>query len=95
MYSVWTKHLKEEKKQEQFKNSVLGSKQVLDRAVEILKVEEEKLTREEIDPKNYGSGYAYYQAHLNGVRSGLRKAQDLLNLDQQNKGIIKLNDQFN
>lgn len=87
MYTMWTKHLKDAGKIEQFKNSVFGSRQVLDRAVDILKEYEEGVTKEELDPNNYNAGFAYYQAYLNGLRAGLRKSQDLLNLETQTKGI--------
>ncbi len=86
MYSVWTKHLEDDKK-ESFKNSIKGSKIVLDRAVEILKEEENNIIQVELNHKIYDSpNWDYKIAHDNGFRAGLRTAMKLLNLDQQIKG---------
>lgn len=87
MYSVWTKHLNDEEKKEQFKNSILGSKQVLDRAVEILQEEEDAIVLAELNHKIYDlPNWDYRQAHDNGFKAGLRTARKLLTLDKQNKG---------
>jgi hypothetical protein len=85
MYSVWTKHLKDEQK-EQFNNSILGSKAVLDRAVAILKEEESQLNKAELNHKIYDlPNWDYRIAHDNGFKAALQVAIKLLDLDQQTK----------
>ncbi len=82
MISAWTKHLKEEEK-ERFRNSVLGSKVVLDRLQEILKEMEDDQNRIERDSRIYDTpNWDYKIAHLNGFRDCLTKVSKLINLDQ-------------
>lgn len=86
MFSVWTKHLDKEHK-EQFENSIKGSKAVLDRAVQILKEEDERLYQVEMSHKIYElPNWDYRIAHDNGFRAGVRTAIKLLDLDQQKQG---------
>lgn len=86
MFSVWTKHLNDEQK-EQFENSLKGSKPVLDRAVAILKEEYERLNQVEMSHKIYElPNWDYRIAHDNGFRAGITTAMKLLDLDQQKQG---------
>lgn len=86
MLTVWTKHLSDATKADNFKKTVQSSKPVLDRAVEILNEEENQLVLEELNHSNYYiPGWDHRQAHINGMRTGYRKAIQLLNLDQGNK----------
>jgi hypothetical protein len=77
--SDWTKNLKAEEK-ERFKNSVYGSKLVLDRLDELLLEYEHDLEKGEID---YNSpNWDYRQADANGYRRCLKKIRTLITLDQ-------------
>lgn len=86
MISAWTKHLKDEAEKERFRNSVLGSKVVLDRLQEIfneIKTEQDQIER---SPNMYDlPNWDYRQAHLNGFKDCLLKVQRIINLDQQEK----------
>lgn len=87
MYTVWTKHLKDEEVKKQFESSLLGSRVVLERAVQILKEEDDSLTKAELNHKIYDlPNWDYRTAHDNGFKAGLRTAMKLLDLDQQTKG---------
>ena len=81
MISAWTKHLADPKDKEQFKNSILGSKTVLNRLSALLNEEENDLIQTENDYDNLN--WAYRQADINGYRRCLRKIQKLINLDHK------------
>lgn len=78
----WTKHLKTEKQQEEFRQLLLSSRQVLGRLYDLLEEKEESLTKEEISPENYDAGYPFRQAHQNGRRHELTKLIKLLEFTQ-------------
>ena len=80
MISDWTKHLKAEEK-ERFRNSVYGSKTVLDRLDDLLSEYEQDLEKTEVD---YNSpNWDYRQADANGYRRCLKKIKQLITLDQE------------
>ncbi len=84
MNIYWTKNLRTPEEKEKFQNSVLGSKLVLERLVQILNEEEAELDRSEASTSQYDSpSWSSLQAHRNGDRSRLRWMKALLNLDQQ------------
>lgn len=84
MISAWTKHLKSEEDKERFRNSVLGSKYVLERLADILVGMEKEQDAIERNPQLYDlPNWDYRQAHLNGFRQCLNKINLLINLDQQ------------
>lgn len=84
MYSVWTKNIHTAEEKEQFKNSLRGSKWVLDRQHEILIELETALDRAETNPKTYDlPNWDYRQAHNNGYRQCLNLIKNLINLDQK------------
>lgn len=84
MYSVWTKHLTDDKEKERFASTVQGSKVLLDRLTDILTEMETQLDRFELDPANYDiANWSYKQADANGSRRILRKIKNLIDLDQQ------------
>ena len=84
MISAWTKHLKSEEEKTRFKNSVLGSKVVLERLSDILKEIEADQDNIERNPLMYDKpNWDYRQAHLNGYRQCLKTINFILNLDQQ------------
>ena len=79
MISDWTKHLKDADKT-RFKNSIYGSKAVLERLDDLLTEYEKDLVRTEVD---YNSpNWDYRQADANGYRRCLQKIKTLINLDQ-------------
>lgn len=85
MISAWTKHLKDEQEKDRFRNSVLGSKVVLDRLLEIINEMETDQDRIERDSRIYDTpNWDYKQAHLNGFRDCLNKVSKIItiNLDQ-------------
>ena len=84
MMTLWTNHLKTPELKESFANSVIGSKQVLDRLSQILRQEDEEITRTELSVSEYDNpNWSHKQAFKNGQRSVYRKLQLLTNLDQQ------------
>lgn len=84
MYSVWTKHLKEEEAKERFRNSVLGSKNVLERLDQILDEMDKDIQTQELNTKIYDiPNWDYRQAHTNGMRSQIKMMKRLINLDQK------------
>jgi hypothetical protein len=86
MYTKWTQHLKDEEEKARFENTILSSKKVLDRLIQILDEEEQALDRSELDIKSFDHpGWAYKQAFKNGYRSSLGVLKKLIDLDQQKK----------
>lgn len=86
MISAWTRHLKNEEEKERFKNTVLGSKEVLDRLQELLNEIEGELTNTELSTKVYAvPNWDYMQADINGSRRILRTVSKIINLDQKDK----------
>jgi hypothetical protein len=81
MISAWTKHLSDPKDKEQFRNSVLGSKTVLNRLKALLDEEEADLIKAENDYTN--PNWDYRQADANGYRRCIRKIQKIINLDHK------------
>jgi hypothetical protein len=79
MISAWTKHLSDPKDKEQFKNSILGSKSVLNRLKALLDEQEAELIKNENDYDN--PNWAYRQADVNGYRRCLRSITTLITLD--------------
>jgi hypothetical protein len=86
MISAWTKHLKSEEDKERFRNSVRGSKSVLDRQLDILKEMQEEVEALELTPKIYDiPNWEHRQADMNGYKRCLKQVSKLINLDQQDK----------
>lgn len=86
MISAWTKHLKDEEKQ-RFKNSILGSKEVLDRLSQLIDELKQEADTIELDPKIYGlPNWDYRQADLNGYKRALKTITKIITLDQKDNG---------
>jgi len=84
MISAWTKHIKDEVDKERFRNSVLGSKLVLQRLQELLNEIKEDVDNTELNVKIYDSpNWDHKQAHLNGFKEALKKVSKIINLDQK------------
>ena len=84
MYSIWTKHCKDDTEKEKVQKSIQGSKKTLDILHKILVEMESDLDRAEINPRTYEiPNWDYRQAHNNGYRQCLTTIMKLVNLDQQ------------
>ena len=78
MYTDWTKNLKNQEDKDRFENSLIGSKIVMDRLVELIDEYEKSLTRSETDVRTFETpGWAYKQAYKNGYRACLQKMKEL------------------
>lgn len=86
MISAWTKHISDEQEKEQFRNSVLGSKQVLRRLQALLNEMKEDADSTELNTKIYDMpNWDYRQADTNGYKRCLKHISKLINLDQEEK----------
>lgn len=84
MISAWTDHLKTEEEKKQFRDVLSGSSLILDRLIELLKRDQEGLSKKEVSAKVYDNpNWAYRQAHANGYNACLNAYLTLLNLDQK------------
>lgn len=85
MISAWTSHLKTEEEKEAFRNEVLGSRRVLQRLEQLMKIEEDGLDQSELNTKIYDiPNWDYRQADMNGCRRMIRTVRKIVNLDQGN-----------
>lgn len=83
MISAWTKHLPEEEK-DRFKNSVLGSKLVLNRLQALINEMKEDAERTELDTRVYDiPNWDYRQADTNGFKRALKLVSKIINLDPE------------
>lgn len=84
MLTVWTKNLRTQQEKDNFNNTLLGSRPVLERLYELLNEKEVDLDRSERSLKAYDNpNWAYQQAHKNGCASMLSSIKELINLDHQ------------
>ena len=84
MYSIWTQHLKTAEEKERFKNTLLGSKEVLSRLYDILEEKDKEQLRSELSISAYDNpNWAYRQAHLNGRSYVTASIKNLINLDHK------------
>ena len=84
MQSAWTKNLRTQEEKDRFQNTLLGSKEILNRLAELLKEKETELDRSEKSLETYANpSWAYKQAHLNGYAAALSYINKLINLDHQ------------
>lgn len=75
----WTKHLRTEAERKEFSALVLNDRIVLDRLSAIVEEKLSGLQSREVSATEYDSpSWAYKQAHLNGVKSGLTAILKLL-----------------
>jgi hypothetical protein len=82
MITKWFSNLASEDEKDNFVGAVVGSKPVLDRLLDILKEEEDRLDRSEMDPRVYDlANWEYRQAHKNGFRSCLNLVYKIINID--------------
>lgn len=84
MIAQWTSNLSSQAEADAFKNEVLGSRRVLKRLQELLKIEEDGLDQAELNTKIYDiPNWDYRQADMNGCRRMLRTINKIINLDQE------------
>lgn len=83
MQLVWTKNIKDPEAKVRFENSLVGSRQVLDRLKEILsEIETTDLDRSEMEPKSYESpSWAFRQAHKNGFRQAIHLIDKIITIE--------------
>jgi hypothetical protein len=84
MYSIWTRHVKPEDK-EQFEKSLRHNRWVLECLTGVLNQLEDETASVELNPKVYDTtpNWAYKQADLNGYRRCLKQIKRLINLDHK------------
>ena len=76
---VWTKHLKDQKKKQDFELALRNDTLVLGRLQEILEERFKDLEYQEMKMEDYHNpSWAYKQAHQNGYKAGLNFVKDLL-----------------
>lgn len=84
MITKWTDNLKTDEEKARFKNSVLGSKAVLERLDDILNEMKEDSDNKERNTKTYEiPNWDYRQAHINGFMDCLHKVRFIINLDHE------------
>lgn len=75
----WTSNLSDPEEKRQFEQSILGSRIVLERLLQILLENEEMAQANECSIKDFeDAAWAYKQAFRNGVRSTSKSLQELL-----------------
>ena len=86
MITLWTSHLTDPEEQQRFKQTVLGSKSVLNRLKEILEARIKAIDSIETNPIIYDSAsWAAKQAHYNGSKAELRAVIKAITLDQEHQ----------
>ena len=84
MYSAWTKHIKEEKDKEIFRNRVLSSKTVLHRLDQIIEEQELDLIDSSTSLKSFDNpNWALKQAYIQGYITRGKSIRNFINLDQK------------
>jgi hypothetical protein len=84
MFTIWTKHLKDDEQISQFENTVHSSKTVLDRLKTLIEEDEKAQMASELDPTGFNTpNWTEKQASRIGYRACLAKYKKLVDLDQQ------------
>lgn len=84
MYSAWTKHLKEEKDKESFRNRVLSTKEVLRRLDQIIDEQETELTDSSTSLKSFDNpNWALKQAYIQGYIARGKSIRNFIDLDSK------------
>lgn len=84
MKTVWTTHLKDEKEIERFKNSLLGSKYLFERELEIINDRLKAIDTIDTSVEKYKQpGWDAIQAHYNGEKAALKWVRELITLDNR------------
>ena len=84
MRVIWTQHIKDEKKKEDFRQLLKNSTQVLGRLRMILDEEEKGLDTQETTSKDFDNpNWQFKQAFRNGDRARLRQIRNLIDLTEK------------
>lgn len=84
MNTIWTKNLKTEEEKQQFQNTLLGSRLVLERLSDILKEKAESLDRSSLTLSSFDNpNWASKEAYKNGYASCIHNLLQLINLDHK------------
>lgn len=84
MYTKWTSHISSDKDKELFQNRVLGSKDVLDRILDILHEDLKSLETIETSLSSLDQpNWALRQAYITGDKNRLKTIIKLVDLNQQ------------
>lgn len=76
---IWTQHLKDQDKKDNFEQALRNDTLVLGRLQEILDIKIEELESQETKLEDYENpSWAAKQAHRNGYKAGLKFVEDLL-----------------
>lgn len=84
MYSAWTKHIKDEKDKENFRNRVLSAKEVLRRLDQIIEEQEQDLTDSSSSIKSFDNpNWALKQAYIQGYNARGKSIRNFIDLDHK------------
>lgn len=84
MFTRWTEHLQDSEDKETFLRDLLASRRVVERIYQMIKEDDERLSRTELSQKAYDTpNWDYRQAHKNGRREYIHEMLTLTNLDKQ------------
>lgn len=84
MYSIWTKHLRDQQDKDQYTKSLRNSKWILEDLDKILVSMKDELDTLETNPKTYDiPNWDYRQAHNNGYRQCLNLIRKLIIIEHK------------
>ncbi|SRR6266550_1979281 len=84
MFTIWTKHLKDQEDKVRFERSVRDSKWILDHLMTIIDEKNRSLSAAEIYTTVYDNpNWQFKQADCNGYKRCLRDMKSLINLDHK------------
>ena len=84
MKTAWTAHLKDKDEQERFKNSLLGSKFLFERQMEIVDARLRAIDQIETSAEIYKQpGWEGILAHYSGEKASLKWVKELISLDNR------------
>lgn len=84
MYSIWTKHLRDQQDKDQYTKSLRNSKWILEDLDKILVSMKDELDTSETNPKTYDiPNWDYRQAHNNGYRQCLNLIRKLITIEHK------------
>jgi hypothetical protein len=87
MNIAWTKHCKSVEEKEQYTNSLMRAKWVLDDLSKLVDSNYAASEVAETSVKAYDNpNWQYRQADMNGYKRALRDFKNLINLDQEHNG---------
>lgn len=87
MYNkIWVSHLQTDEEKQRFLNQLHGSRDVIERLIDLIDTKTKDMDSAERSIKVYDSpNWAYQQAHRNGYATAMTSIKNLLTLDHQKK----------